>query len=66
MENKEIKRFYILIGEIKEINEQLDNERSDFYDGGHSFEDCNRFLFEELKEKEEEFTKILVNLSNRQ
>lgn len=39
MIDKNIKRFCEVILEINTINNQLDKERANFYDGGYSFEE---------------------------
>lgn len=56
--DKDIKRFCELINEINSINKQLDKERANFYDGGYSFEECNKYTIEELEKLETEFKKL--------
>lgn len=56
--DKDIKRFCELINEINSINKQLDKERANFYYGGYSFEECNKYTIEELEKLETEFKKL--------
>jgi hypothetical protein len=49
-----------LISEINEINDKLDKEAAEFYDGGYSFEDCNKSLIDELVVLQDEL-KVVLN-----
>ena len=59
MIDKNIKRFCELVLKINEMNCQLDKEASDFYDGGYSFEECNKSQIEELTELQNEFKTLI-------
>jgi hypothetical protein len=62
MIDKNIKRFCELILEINTINKELDKERSDFYDGGYSFEECNSHKIEELVDLQNELKGLLKDI----
>lgn len=62
MIDKNIKRFCELILEINTINKELDKERADFYDGGHSFEECNEYKIKELVDLQNELKGLLKEI----
>lgn len=62
MIDNNIKRFCELQGMIAKINEDLDRERENFYDGGHSFEECNSHTIQELVELQDEFRALFRKL----
>ena len=59
-----IKRFCQLVAQINQINSELDEERSNFYDGGRSFEDCNEYKIKELNELQKEFKDLVKHFNN--
>ncbi len=62
MIDKNIKRFCEVILEINSINNQLDKERVDFYDGGYSFEECNSTIINELVQLQNELKRLLKEI----
>ncbi len=62
MIDKNIKRFCEVILEINTINNELDKERADFYDGGYSFEECNDYKIKELVELQNELKYLLKEI----
>lgn len=64
MIDKNIKRFCELILEINSTNKELDIERGNFYDGGHSFEECYDYKIKNLDRLQNELKGILKKLNN--
>jgi hypothetical protein len=62
MVDKNIKRFCELILEINIINNELDKERDNFYDGGYSFEECNECKINELVDLQNELKVYLKEI----
>lgn len=62
MIDNNIKRFCWLVSEINTINKYLDKERYNFYDGGHSFEECYENDIEELVELQNELKNLLKEI----
>jgi hypothetical protein len=62
MIDKNIKRFCQVIEAITETNKLLDKERANFYDGGHSFEECNKSEIEQLVELQNELKVLLKEI----
>ena len=54
-----IKRFCKLVELINELNDKLDTEREEFYDGGSSFNYQYRVDIEELQGHEDEFRELI-------
>jgi hypothetical protein len=63
MINIDIKRFCQLVTEINDINQELDKEKHLFYDGGNSFEECNKYKIQELVLLQDEFKILLKKLN---
>jgi len=59
MLDNNVSRFCELVLEINERNNKLKKERYNFYDGGHSFEDCYSSDIKELAELQAELKTIL-------
>lgn len=59
-----IKRFCKVVERINEINDKLDKEREEFYDGGWSFDHQYRVDIEELQGYEDEFRKLIKIVQN--
>ena len=62
MIDKNIKRFCEVILEINTINNELDKERADFYYGGYSFEECNKYKIKELVDLQNELKGLLKEI----
>jgi len=62
--DKNIKRFCELILEINTINKELDKEQADFYDGGYTFEECNKCKIDELVGLQNELKDLLKVIKN--
>ena len=62
MIDKNIKRFCEIIFEINSINKELDKERANFYDGGYSFEECNKYKIKELVVLQDELKTLLKEI----
>lgn len=48
MIDENIKRYCEVVEKINVVHKELDVEIANFYDGGHSFEECYSHLIEEL------------------
>jgi len=59
MIDKKINRFCELVAEINEINKELDEEKSNYYNGGYSFEECNKYKIDQLCELQSELKEII-------
>lgn len=59
MIDENIKRFCEVILEINTINKELDKEKSNFYYGGYSFEECNSTKIKELVDLQNELKSLL-------
>lgn len=66
MIDKNIKRFCQVIEAITEANKSLDKERASFYDGGRSFEECNKSEIEQLVELQKELKVLLKEIQLNQ
>lgn len=62
MIDKNIKRFCEVILEINTINKELDKERSEFYDGGYSFEEGNHYKIKEVVDLQNELKGLLKEI----
>lgn len=62
---KNINRYCELVDEINSLNKNLKKERDDFYDGGHSFEDCYKSDLENLDILQNEFLSIFAILHSQ-
>lgn len=62
MIDKNIKRFCEVILEINTINKEFDKERANFYDGGHSFSECNKYKIKELVDLQNELKELLKEI----
>lgn len=62
MADKNIKRFCELVVEINRLNEKIQIEKANFYDGGHSFEECFSEPGE-LKVCEAEFAELFKKMN---
>lgn len=59
MIDKNINRFCELVSEINSLNKYLNKERSNFYDGGHSFEEIEKSNIEDLVSMQTELKEII-------
>lgn len=62
MIDNNIKRFCELIFEIHSLNKSIQKQKFNFYDGGHSFEECNEYDLDRLKKFQEEFKTLLKEI----
>lgn len=58
-----IRKFCRLIEQINNINKTLDESAENFYDGGTSFNDCNKYEIDILTELQDEFLSTLDDLN---
>lgn len=63
MEPDKINRFCRLVTKINELNDYLQKESANFYDGGHSFEEVYSSDLEELKAAQEELEIIIKTIA---
>ena len=59
MMTNEINRFCFIVAEINRLNEILDKEKANYYDGGYTFEECHSIQINELKVAQEECQELL-------
>jgi len=59
MIDEKIKRFCQVVVDINEMNKELDDEKRSFYDGGMSFEECNRYKIDEIVVLQNELKDLL-------
>jgi len=65
MIDENIKRFCNVVRDINEINDQLDSDRSAFYDGGTPFEKVYEAEIQELTELQNVFDELFSTISKR-
>ena len=61
-----INRYCRVVGEINSINDYLEECKSRFYCGGHSFESVYKSNFDELAELHKEFIELHKSLNTPQ
>ncbi len=59
----DISRFCVLVTEINELNDDLNKQSADFYDGGYSFEEVYQSDLAKLQTKQEELRTLLKEIT---
>lgn len=62
MIDKNISRFCELVIEINTLSKILQKNNSNFYDGGHSFEECFEHDIKEISDLQDELKGILKTI----
>lgn len=62
MEDDKTIRYCEVVCLINDLNKEITNKRLDFYDGGTSFEECNKELLQEMKDLQIELKTLLKDM----
>lgn len=60
--NEDIFRYIEILDELRDLKKQYQQDYYNFYDGGHSFYECNSDSIDKINQLSEELKQILKNI----